>query len=71
MYLVRFFFPRTPETPEAKMSQNTVVLAQNPTGFIPHSSKLLGIWDIINIASILSSRIFPLSYTQTGVHSGC
>ena len=48
-----------------------VVLARNLTGFLPHSSKVLGIWDTTNIASILSSRIIPPSSMQTGVHSGC
>ena len=37
----------TSESLEAKTSQDAAVLAQNPTGFIPHSSKVVGIWDTI------------------------
>ena len=70
IYLVRFFFLCVFEPPEAKMSQNAVVLARNPTGFLRYSSKLLGTWNPINTASLLSELFFSPGSTQTRARCG-
>ena len=54
------------ETPEDKTSQNLPVLAQNPTGLIQHSPRILDAWETINPGYVPSQNNFSSGFHPTG-----